>query len=41
MRVAERLVRHERGVEMLVLRVLEVMEMGELRLFTENLSIQW
>lgn len=41
MRVAEGLVRHEGGVEMLVLRVFEVAEMGELRLFIASMSIQW
>ena len=39
-RVTEGLVGHERGVEMLVLRAFEVVEMGELRL-VEHMSIQW
>jgi len=40
-RVTEGLVRHEGRVEMLVLRVFEVAEMGELRLAIGSMSIQW
>jgi len=40
-RVTEGFVRHEGRIEMLVLRAFEVVEMGELRLAIESMSIQW